>query len=326
METVHESVLLDEVLDMMAIPQDGSPLVVLDATLGGGGHAAAILKQSSGVSLIGFDQDALAIERARHRVRDAAGRVFFVHGNFADLEQLLDSVPEERFGPSGAARQVGRILIDLGISSDQLDDGERGFSFRFDGPLDMRMDRSQGRTAADILNNSSARELERLFSRGGVPAPVHRRIADEVIRKRPVETTFQFAEICRRVTPRTGEGKKKDAATLPFQALRMEVNGELEKVERALPQAFNRLAPGGRLLVISFHSLEDRAVAGAMRKWGRDGQLPPGVPIRGDSPVAGKLLTPSAIVPTEAETERNPRSRSARMRVFEKSIHQTGVE
>lgn len=320
METVHEPVLLNEVLEMMALHEGNSPLLVFDATLGGGGHAEAILRESDAVRLFGCDRDPRALERVRSRLAPYAARSFFVHGNFCDLEHHLASIPSEIVSEERGEPLVDRILIDLGISSDQLDDPSRGFSFRSDGPLDMRMNPEQGESAADLLNERSQQELERIFIRGGVSAPLHRRLAKEIIATRPILSTFQFANLCRKVTPvKYGKEKSKDAAMVPFQALRIAVNGEFDAIDQVLPQALRALKAGGRLLVISFHSLEDKAVAHTMRAWTRVGELPPGVPVRGSNAGLGTLLTPQAIVPSEDEVRKNPRSRSARMRVFQKS-------
>ncbi len=324
-ETVHESVLLEETLEMLSLEEKGGELVVVDGTLGGAGHTIEILRRAKKAFVVGFDQDSVALERAERRLSEFQGRYHLVHANFSELTARLESLSgqmRQSFGSSdleGNAPVVDRILLDLGISSDQLNAGDRGFSFRENGPLDMRMNRESGETAAELLNDRSQRDLERIFLRGGVSAPLHRLLAAEIIRSRPLVTTADFAVVCRRVARgRKGESGK-DPATVPFQAIRIEVNQETKAIESVLPQAFSLLAPGGRLLVISFHSLEDKVVARVMRAWGREGELPPGVPIRGEAVRTGKLLTPSAIVPGEAELKSNPRARSARMRVFRKA-------
>lgn len=291
-DRVHEPVMVEEVLSLLA-PKPGE--VMVDLTVGAGGHAEAILDRMGlqGV-VIGLDRDAEAIEVARARLAR--------HGERAILaESCADRFPEvlER---SGVVRVDG-ILMDLGVSSMQLDQPSRGFSFRKDGPLDMRMSPGTGATALDLLLQSTAEELERIFRDYG-DEPSARRIAGRIkdlVGKRPPRTTLELAYFIESLRPRRIGGRSSiHPATRIFQALRIAVNDELGQIERTLPLAEAHLAPGGRLAVIAFHSAEDRLVKNFMRDGIRAGRL---------AGLTGRPATPSA-----AEAARNPRSRSARLR------------
>jgi 16S rRNA (cytosine1402-N4)-methyltransferase len=278
----------------------------VDATLGAGGHAEALLARGPDVRLLGIDRDPAAIARARERLSPFSGRVRFVEADFGDLDAVLAREPE----PDG-------ILADLGVSSMQLDEAERGFSFRRDGPLDMRMGKS-GRSAADIVAMASVDELTRIFRDFGeerMAAKIARGIVAERTRG-PIQSTRQLARI---VAGEKGSREKIDPATRVFQALRIEVNQELVALGRFLAAAVARLKPGGRLAVISYHSLEDRMVKETFRRESGVCLCPPKLPacVCG-ARTALRVLTRRPLRPGEAEQRRNPRSRSARLRVAER--------
>jgi 16S rRNA (cytosine1402-N4)-methyltransferase len=278
----------------------------VDATLGAGGHAEALLARGGGVRLLGIDRDPDALVRAGQRLARFGERVRLVEADFGDLDAVLDGSP----APDG-------ILADLGVSSMQLDQGERGFSFRRDGPLDMRMGRS-GRSAADIVATASVEELTRIFRDFGeerMAAKIARGIVAERTRG-PIQTTRQLARI---VAGEKGSREKIDPATRVFQALRIEVNQELVALARFLAAASARLNQGGRLAVVSYHSLEDRIVKETFRRESGVCLCPPKLPacVCG-ARTALRVLTRRPIRPGESELRRNPRSRSARLRVAEK--------
>ena len=288
----------------MLRPERGGFFV--DATLGAGGHAEALLARGPEIRLLGIDRDPDALAGARERLAAFAGRVEFTQADFGELDRALEGFP----APDG-------ILADLGVSSMQLDQAERGFSFRRDGPLDMRMGKS-GRSAADIVAAASVEELTRIFFDFGeerMAAKIARGIVAERARG-PIATTRQLARV---VAEHKGGREKIDPATRVFQALRIEVNQELVALASFLAAAVARLKVGGRLAVISYHSLEDRIVKDAMRRESGVCLCPPRMP----ACVCGarralEVLTRRPLRPSDAEVARNPRSRSARMRVAEK--------
>ena len=261
---------------------------MLDATLGMGGHAEALLARDPHATLLAFDRDENAIELATQRLARFAGRVEFRHGDFRDS---LREIPKE---------SLGYAIADLGVSSLQLDDADRGFSFRFDAPLDMRMDPRSGRSASDILNTASEKELERILSEFG-EEPKARAIARSIVMERRVRrnwTTLAFASLVRR----DAHGRPGlDPSTRAFQALRIATNDELQGLDAGLERLADLLRPGGRLAVIAFHSLEDRIVKTVFRKLKQSG--------------AFELLTPKPVIPQDDEMRSNPRSRSAKLRV-----------
>lgn len=299
--------MMAEVLQALQPKPDGR---YADGTLGGAGHAAAILAASSPSGwLYGCDRDGAALEAAQRRLASFAGRFELRQGNFADLADWV---------PPGSCDGV---LLDLGVSSPQLDQGERGFSFQQTGPLDMRMDRRQGLTAADLVNTAEAEELARIFwELGGEPES--RRLARAIVQERQshrLESTGQLAALVERITPR--RGKKTHPATKVFQALRIAVNDELGSLQRGLDGALKVLKPGGRLAVITFHSLEDRLVKEFGRMHARDYTFPGTVDVpelRQPRIPELKLVTRKALKPGAAEIEENPRSRSAQLRVMER--------
>ena len=303
----HVPVMLNEVLATLA-PRDGG--VYLDGTFGGGGYACAILEQSA-CTLWAIDRDPEAIERGASLAARFPGRLHLLHGQFGDMVALLDQV---------GVTQLDGVVLDLGVSSFQIDDPKRGFSFRTDGPLDMRMGK-HGTSAADLVNTLPERALaDVLYELGEERAS--RRIAHAIIAARqdaPIETTGRLAEIIRSVLPPDRSGNHP--ATRSFQALRIKVNDELQQIEDALSQAVRLLSPGGRLVVVAFHSLEDRIVKRFMTQAaGRTGAPsrhdPAGLLTR-EMP-SFRLLTARALRPGNSETAQNTRSRSARLRALER--------
>jgi 16S rRNA (cytosine1402-N4)-methyltransferase len=304
----HQSVLLDEVLAGLKL-QSGA--TAIDCTLGGGGHTAHILAQTAPTGrVLGLDADPDAIKRVAKRFAEeiAAGRLTLVQSPFEDLAEAAEA--------KGFA-QVDAILMDLGVSSFQLDQGQRGFSLLHPGPLDMRFDPEQSPSAADIVNNWPERELADLIYQYGEERH-SRRIARLLVQKRPITTTAQLAElVTRAVGGRRGE--RLHPATRTFQALRIAVNRELEQLSNVLPQALSLLRPGGRLAVISFHSLEDRIVKQWSQAEATDFVQDRMHPLGGTAHTPTlRIVTTKPITPSAAELERNPRSRSAKLRIVER--------
>lgn len=306
---MHEPVLLEAALDRLAIRPGGT---YVDGTLGGAGHARAILERSAPDGrLIGLDRDPEALARAAEALRGYGRRAELVRANFADLAEVAAG--------RGIA-SVDGVLLDIGVSSDQLDTARRGFSFRMEGPLDMRMDPDSGRPAADVVNTATEEDLTDLFRTYG-EEPHARAAARAIARAREVariETTSQLAEIVR---PACGRGWRGgvDPATRVFQALRIEVNGELDALRRGLPAALGLLKPGGRLAVIAFHSLEDRIVKDFFRRHaGREEALQAGGSVWVAEAPEVRLITRKAVTAAPDEMDRNPRARSAKLRVAER--------
>jgi 16S rRNA (cytosine1402-N4)-methyltransferase len=304
----HVPVMLAEVLASLA-PRDGA--TYCDGTFGGGGYAGAILAAAR-CTLYAIDRDPDAIARGASLAARYPDRIHLLEGRFGDLLSLMQQA---------GVTQLDGVVLDLGVSSFQLDEAERGFSFRTDGPLDMRMERA-GKSAADLVNTLADSELaDMLFSLG--EERHSRRIARAIVAARrdaPITTTGRLAEIIRAVTPYDPSGM--DRATRSFQALRIAVNDELGEVERGLDAAARLLAPGGRLVVVAFHSLEDRIVkrfmAGRAGRGGGTSRHDPGALAGRPAPAEYRLLTPRALRPGAAETEANPRARSARLRALER--------
>ena len=303
----HVPVMLAEVLATLG-PQDGA--TYLDATFGGGGYARAILEAAPGCTVFAIDRDPDAIARGAALAQAFAGRLHLMQGRFGDMLSLLRN--------RGIASLDG-VVMDLGVSSFQLDQAERGFSFRADGPLDMRMEKS-GPSAAELVNGLPERDLADIIFRFGEER-FARRIARAIVARRaetPFTTTADLAALVRRAVPRDPSGI--DGATRSFQALRIAVNDELGEVERGIAAAMELLAPGGRLVVVAFHSLEDRivkqAMAAASGRVGASRHDP--AALFGRAKPAFHLLTPRALRPQEAECNANPRARSARLRGVER--------
>ena len=307
MATNHIPVLFQEVLDGLRV---GRGHCYIDATVGAGGHATGILAASAPDGrILCLDRDAAAVEVARARLAAHSGRALVVHSSFAHLEVQARL---HHFQP------VDGILFDLGLSSLQLGDPSRGFAFLRDGPLDMRFDTAgDGLTAADLLNTWPADELAALLTRFGEERH-SRRIARAIIASRPLHTTRELAEVIEKSETRRG---RIHPATRTFQALRIAVNGELDALETALPQAVGLLAPGGRLVVISFHSLEDRLVKRFLRRESRQCVCPPDAPACVcDHQVSLKRIVRKPVRPSAEEVAANPRARSARLRIAERTV------
>ncbi|MFN8449223.1 MAG: 16S rRNA (cytosine(1402)-N(4))-methyltransferase RsmH [Anaerolineae bacterium] len=304
---MHIPVLRDAVIENL-LPSGRVVERVIDGTLGAGGHAAALL-EGGARALLGLDCDERALEIARETLVVYGDRAHVVHASYADM-----TAEAARLGWDG----VDAILLDLGVSSMQLDTPERGFAFRAEGPLDMRFDSGGSQpTAADLINTLDERELADLFFRYGEERD-SRRLARAVVRERPLATTRDLAAVIERAAPRRHDDRIHPA-TRVFQALRIAVNDELSVIEDALPQAINLLRPGGRLAVISFHSLEDRIVKDAFRLASTDCICPPKTPICICGHHASvRLINRKPIVADDGESADNPRSRSAKLRVVEK--------
>lgn len=304
--TPHQPVLLDAVLDGLnaANRPDG---LFIDGTVGAGGHASAVLITAPRSRLLGFDRDPRSLEIARSTLTSFGDRVSLVHANYDSMAQIA---PEHGFA------SVDGILLDLGISSMHVDEAERGFAFRADGPLDMRFDPTRGSTAADLVNTLDADELADLIYEYGEERD-SRRIARAIIAARPLSTTQQLASVLEK--SHRGPREKIHPATRTFQALRIAVNDELGALERVLPQAVDLLCPGGRLAIISFHSLEDRIVKQWFKHESTDCICPPKQPVCTCGHHASiRLVNHKPIAADDAEIARNPRSRSAKLRVAEK--------
>ena len=306
---MHRPVLLAESLEALNIRPEG---VYLDGTLGRAGHSREIAKKLTTGRLICVDRDQAALEAAEERLAPWRDRVSLVHSNFDQLDQILDGLSLEA---------VDGMLFDLGVSSPQLDDGSRGFSYRTDAPLDMRMDRGEGLTAAQVVNGWSQEELRRVLFQYGEErcAP---QIAAAIVRRReerPIATTLELVEIIKGAMPPKALREKQHPAKRTFQAIRIAVNDELGCVERMLSQAVPRLNPGGRLAVITFHSLEDRMVKTGLAGLARGCVCPPDFPVCvcGRTPKV-KLVHKKPVLPSPEEVADNPRARSAKLRTAEK--------
>ena len=309
MEFAHRSVLLWECIDALNIKPDG---IYLDGTLGGAGHSSQIVQRLTTGRLIGVDRDTVALEAAKERLAPWMDRVTLVHSNFSEIAAILDDLGLEK---------IDGMLFDLGVSSPQLDDGSRGFSYMADAPLDMRMNREDGLTAWNVVNEWPREELRRILFDYGEEryAPL---IAAAIERKRaekPIETTLELVDIIRGAMPPQALREKQHPAKRSFQAIRIAVNDELGSVEKMLADAVDRLNPGGRLAVITFHSLEDRIVKSAMNAAAKGCTCPPDFPVCvcGNKPKV-KVLTRKPIVSGKEELEENPRARSAKLRVAER--------
>ena len=308
-EFYHVSVLLDECIEGLNIKPDG---IYVDGTLGGAGHSSQIAKRLTTGRLIGIDRDPVALKAAGERLAPYADRVTLVHSNFCEIAQVLQDL-----GIEG----VDGILLDLGVSSPQLDDGSRGFSYMADAPLDMRMNNEDALSAYEVVNSWSQDELKRILYDYGEEryAP---RIAGAICARRaekPIETTLELVDIIRSAMPAAALREKQHPAKRSFQAIRIAVNDELGSVEKVMRDAIPCLNPAGRLAVITFHSLEDRIVKTAMAGAAKGCTCPPSFPVCvcGKKPQV-RVITRKPIISTDEELERNPRARSAKLRVCEK--------
>lgn len=310
MEFLHLPVMEREVIEALRC-RGGA--VYVDGTVGGGGHAKAVLEASyPDGRLVGVDRDEDALATARRALAEFGERVMLVKANFREIRKIVEGL---------GIKGVDGVLLDLGVSSFQFDAGERGFSFRTEARLDMRMDRSQKLSAFDLVNGSDAGELERIFREYGEEREA-RRIARAIVKgreRKPIETTVELANLIALSVPRKLQSKGIHPATRVFQSLRIAVNDELESLKDGLSGSFEILKGNGRLAVISFHSLEDRIVKVFFRELATGCICPPRIPqcVCGQKPRA-TLVTRRSVTPTDEETEANPRARSARLRVIEK--------
>ena len=305
----HVSVLLDECIEGLNIKPDG---IYVDGTLGGAGHSGQIAKRLSAGRLIGIDRDPVALKVAGERLEPYKDNVTLVHSNFCEMAQVLKDLD---------IPGVDGILLDLGVSSPQLDDGSRGFSYMADAPLDMRMNSEDALSAETVVNTWSQEELKRILYTYGEEryAP---QIAAAICRRReevPIKTTLELVDIIRSAMPAAALREKQHPAKRSFQAIRIAVNDELGSVERVLEDAMDLLNPGGRLAIITFHSLEDRIVKSAMTAASKGCTCPPSFPVCvcGKKPKV-KIISRKPIVASDEELDRNPRARSAKLRVCEK--------
>ena len=308
MEFKHISVLLDESIDCLRAEDGG---VFVDGTLGGGGHSYRLLSRSSDARLIGIDQDAEAIAAAKERLDVFKDRVTFVNRNFSEIKDILRELGIE---------SIDGAVLDLGVSSYQLDNAERGFSYMHDAPLDMRMDTRAEKNAYDVVNFYSMDELARVFYEYG-EEKWSKRIADFIVRRReikPVETTFELVEIIKAAIPKGARTEGGHPAKRVFQAIRIEVNGELRILEGAIRDFVDVISPGGRIAVITFHSLEDRIVKKVFASLAKGCTCPKGFPVCvcGNRPRV-RLLTRKPVLPSDEELESNSRSKSAKLRAAE---------
>ncbi len=309
MEFSHVSVLLNETVDALRVKDYG---IYVDGTLGGGGHSEEILKRTGSSRLIGIDRDSEAINAAKKRLAAYSGRTTFLNGNFADVKKLLTKA---------GVQKIDGAVLDLGVSSYQLDNPERGFSYMHDAPLDMRMDRSRGLSAYDVVNTYDKDRLLSIFYRYG-EEKWSKRIVEFIDKRRrqtPIKTTGELVEIIAAAVPAGAREKGSHPAKRVFQAIRIEVNGELEILKNAICDFVSFLNIGGRLAVITFHSLEDRIVKQCFNELAAGCTCPRDFPVCvcGKQP-AVKIITKKPVVPSGKEQTDNPRSKSAKLRVAEK--------
>lgn len=310
MEFKHKSVLLDETIESLNIKPNG---IYVDGTLGGGGHSYEIAKRlTDGGRLIGIDQDEDAIRAAKERLSEFADRVTIVRDNYCNMPKVLDEL---------GISKVDGILLDIGVSSYQLDEAERGFTYKQDAPLDMRMDQRQEMTAKDIVNGYSEEDLYRIIRDYGEDK-FAKNIAKHIVQARqikPVETTFELDEIIKAAIPMKLRATGGHPAKKTFQAIRIELNRELEVLDESIDAMTDLLNDNGRLCIITFHSLEDRIVKTRFRKNENPCTCPPDFPVCvcGKKP-KGKVITRKPIVPDEEELEENKRAKSSKLRVFER--------
>lgn len=309
MEFHHVSVLLLESVEGLNISPDG---IYVDGTMGGAGHSKEILKRLSGGKLIGFDRDSEAISVCRKRLEDFGDAVTYVNRNFNDIKDVLRDLNIDK---------IDGALLDLGVSSYQLDCKERGFSYHADAPLDMRMDQNARVSAYDVVNGYDEGALADIIFRYGEERWA-KRIAEFIVKERknaPIKTTGELVSVIKKAVPKGARMEGKHPAKRTFQAIRIEVNEELHRLDRAIFDFIDVLKPGGRLCVITFHSLEDRIVKNAFLQAAKGCVCPPELPVCvcGKKPM-GKVVTRKAIAPGEAELTENTRARSAHLRIFQK--------
>ncbi len=309
MEFHHISVLLNECIEGLNIKENG---IYVDGTLGGAGHSAEIVKRLTTGRLIGIDQDTNAIKAAEKRLEEYKDKVTLVHDNFSNIKAVFSQLGIEK---------ADGFLLDIGVSSHQLDEAERGFSYMHDAPLDMRMNRDNSFSAYNVVNEYSEDELSEIIYKYGEER-WSKRIAQFIVAersKKPIETTFELVDVIKKAVPKGASKDGPHPAKRTFQAIRIEVNGELEILERTIDDMTELLNPGGRLCIITFHSLEDRIVKNAFRKQENPCTCPPEFPVC----VCGKkkranVITRKPILPSDEELEFNHRSRSAKLRILER--------
>ncbi len=316
MDFQHKSVLLRECIESLCIKPDG---IYVDGTLGGGGHSREICRRLSDKGrLVGIDQDGDAIEAAAQRLQEFAGIVTIVRSNFCDMRARLEEL---------GITSIDGVILDLGVSSYQLDEADRGFSYRADAPLDMRMDRRQQLSAKDVVNLYSETELTRIIRDYGEDR-FARSIAQHIVRARAeksIETTGELIHVIKASIPAKFRAKEGHPAKRTFQAIRIEVNKELDVLRDSLDDMIDLLGDGGRICVITFHSLEDRIVKECFRRNENPCTCPPQLPVCVCGKKSkGRVITRKPILPSEEEMEENPRSKSAKLRVFEKKMPVSG--
>lgn len=306
----HTPVLFHEVMEGLHIQPNG---IYVDCTLGRGGHSEGILKSLVDGELIAFDQDQTAIQESKARLDPLGKKVTYIHDNFSAIRSELESL---------GISHVEGILMDLGVSSPQFDNGERGFSYRFDARLDMRMNQEQPLTAYEVVNHYELRELTRIFREYG-EEPFAYEIAKAIVRERekhPIETTFALVDVIKKALPARVLKKKGHPAKQVFQAIRIEVNDELNVLKIALKDALSLLSIGGRLAIITFHSLEDRIVKKMFKEASSSPVTPRGLPVPlHEQEPSYQLITRHALEASEIEKEQNPRSKSAKLRIIERT-------
>ena len=314
MEFKHVSIMLDEVIDNLDIKADG---IYVDGTLGGAGHAWYVCSHLSDKGrFIGIDQDADAIAASTKRLAEYGDKVTIVRSNYSHMKEVLNNLGIDK---------VDGILLDLGVSSYQFDNAERGFSYREDAPLDMRMDQRQQRTARDIVNDYSENDLYRIIRDYGEDK-FAKNIAKHIClarEKKTIETTFELTEIIKAAIPMKVRATGGHPSKKTFQALRIELNQELDVLKNSLNDMIDMLNDGGRLCIITFHSLEDRIVKTIFKKQENPCECPPSFPVcMCGKKTKGKMITRKPIIPTDEEMEINPRSKSSKLRVFEREVQQ----
>lgn len=309
MKFEHIPVLLNETIEGLNIKSDG---IYVDGTLGGAGHSLEIVKRLTTGKLIGIDQDLNAIEKSKEVLKDYLDKIVLIHSNYSNIKEIMSDLNIER---------VDGILLDLGVSSHQLDEGERGFSYNKDAPLDMRMNTDSNFTAWDVVNKYSEKELERIIFNYGEEKWA-KRIAKFIVEARntkTIDTTLELVDLIKKAIPKKVRMEGHHPAKKTFQAIRIEVNNELKVLEESIPTMVRQLNKSGRLCIITFHSLEDRIVKKAFIELNKDCICPPELPVCVcDKEKEIEIITKKPIVPSNEEMDRNPRSRSSKLRIAER--------